>query len=745
SLQTNCPNGCIDDNDVDGYGLGCPAGFDCDGEDRRAMGACDNDCIQDTDGDGFGIGCADGLDCNGRHPDFTQDCTNGCIFDEDGDGRGFGCDLGNDCNGINPFRFEGCANNCISDNEGDAAGWGCDGGADCNDTDPFVEECLSLTGCVDDHDGDGYGTGCELGADCDDYDFSVALDCTGNCTFDEDCNGLPDGWQEGYFNNTVCDDPAFCDAGADPDEDGFSNIEEFRRGTNPLLKEEVALPPEMPAAVTDTDGDGMSDECERLYDLDYENPDDAARDYDNDGLLNQEECNYRRGMCRNSGLSPISPDHDGDGYADPDEIDAGTDPCDPESRPSRSWIGILLVILGILCILGSTGYLVYKKYYVPLVSPPPKPTAVQSARPLARPPGARLPGVRHHLPRGLPPRPRGPVFSRTQFEDEMRKRADARESVLKAFGEKKARPRKVMEAIARRPGAAGRAGARPGRAAGMPGISVRKVEPAPAAKPGAKPSGKDYVSQLTKVVGKDSFERIAALSKQEADYMGRLATIAKRKEVPLEHDHVSKLAAISKKVAGDRPKKEELEKAFRKSDTDELDAFLSSRKHVETFIKEAEPGKAEPGKEEKTGHKPAAKGASKAGGDDFDKLAGIAGKAKGGFDALEDLSKAKRKDVISSLQEMSSKRAQKTAMSKIGTLSDAGSKEEIFREFEKMGREAHVDKNVFEVLLSYLMKSGKITKHDVGEILLELEKSGVLSKKDVSDVFFNLGMKDMPL
>ena len=50
-------------------------------------------------------------------------------------------------------------------------------------------------------------------------------------------------------------------------------------------------------------------------------------------------------------------------------------------------------------------------------------------------------------------------------------------------------------------------------------------------------------------------------------------------------------------------------------------------------------------------------------------------------------------------------------------------------------------KDVFQVLLKYLLSTKKITKTDVSSIMFDLEKQGVLSKKDVSDVFFNLGMK----
>ncbi len=709
TLTINCPNGCIDDNDGDSYGLGCPVGLDCHGEDHTKMADCANACAQDTDGDGSGVLCMDGLDCHGGDPSVSSDCANGCVFDEDGDSYGFGCTSGLDCNGMNPFIFEGCANNCVSDNDGDGYGWGCDNGADCNDTDPYTNlDCTQTTDCVYDHDGDGFGLGCASGPDCDDYDVMFAMDnCTDNCTYDEDCNGLPDDWQEGYFNSTVCDDPATCGPGADPDEDGYTNIEEYRRGTNPLEKERVPVEPELPSAEADEDGDGMPDACERRYGLDPSDPFDASGDPDGDGLENGFECSYDRGMCSNW-LNPTSPDTDNDGYDDGEEIEAGTDPCDPDDYPSAGLFPILLIILGILANTGSVAYLIYKRYYVPLVSPPPKPAAVPGPAPkaAARPAGVPPHGVRHHArPRRLPPRvPSGPAMSRELFERELQKRAEEREKILKAFGEKRELPKKpgrVMEEIARRPKGAAK------RPVGF--RHARVTAPSGKAKAGPEeakhlPPEEDYVGRLSRVVGKDYVDKLEGLSREEADYMGRLAKITKRKEVPLEEDHVSKLAKVAQKVAEDKGRQEGLVEAFRKSDIDRLDEFLTSRQHVDTFIREQVP-------------------------------------EAGAFDALEGLSEPEKKDVIGALEDMGSVKAKETAASKIEKLAGIGSKRDLVRAVEQMSREKHVDKNVFEVLLSYLLKSGKVTKHDVSEILLGLEGEGVLSKKDVADVFFNLGMK----
>lgn len=87
---------------------------------------------------------------------------------------------------------------------------------------------------------------------------------------------------------------------------------------------------EVPAV--DSDGDGMPDEWEAEYDLDPNNPADAALDADNDTLTNLQE--YQRGT------NPRLADSDGDGLSDAVETatgewvsatDTGTSPFNPDS------------------------------------------------------------------------------------------------------------------------------------------------------------------------------------------------------------------------------------------------------------------------------------------------------------------------------------------------------------------------------------------------------------------------------
>jgi hypothetical protein len=134
---------------------------------------------------------------------------------------------------------------------------------------------------------------------------------------DTDNDGLPDAWEMLYFGN-LNQGP-----NDDPDNDGLTNAEEYKHGTNPLLAdtdgdgltdgEEITLGtnPLNP----DTDGDGLSDGDEvHIYGTDPLNP-----DTDGDGLSDGLEVLVY-------GTDPLNPDTDGDGVSDGDEVRLGTDP-----------------------------------------------------------------------------------------------------------------------------------------------------------------------------------------------------------------------------------------------------------------------------------------------------------------------------------------------------------------------------------------------------------------------------------
>ena len=103
-----------------------------------------------------------------------------------------------------------------------------------------------------------------------------------------------------YYNVfTLYTDPLNAsDASTDPDNDGLTNLEEYRFGTNPIEN--------------DTDGDGMPDWWEAAYYLNGTNAGDALSDNDTDDLIAIEE--FR------AGSDPNSDDTDDDDIGDFREV-----------------------------------------------------------------------------------------------------------------------------------------------------------------------------------------------------------------------------------------------------------------------------------------------------------------------------------------------------------------------------------------------------------------------------------------
>lgn len=103
---------------------------------------------------------------------------------------------------------------------------------------------------------------------------------------------MPDVWESAHSLN-----PSVNDAALDPDGDGATNIQEYNRGSDPQIRDDLpgfALSPaflfQLRAAVVDTDGDGMPDTWESAHGL---NPsvNDAGGDLDGDGRSNLQEYN----------------------------------------------------------------------------------------------------------------------------------------------------------------------------------------------------------------------------------------------------------------------------------------------------------------------------------------------------------------------------------------------------------------------------------------------------------------------
>lgn len=115
--------------------------------------------------------------------------------------------------------------------------------------------------------------------------------------FDEDADGMGDGWEVTYGL-----DPSVDDADDDADGDGLTNLDEHESFTDP--------------SVSDSDGDGMPDGWEITYSLD---PlvNDADADADEDGYSNLQE--YRGGTDpldeMDHRVPSIKDDYDDDGIA----------------------------------------------------------------------------------------------------------------------------------------------------------------------------------------------------------------------------------------------------------------------------------------------------------------------------------------------------------------------------------------------------------------------------------------------
>lgn len=174
---------------------------------------------------------------------------------------------------------------------------------------------------------------------------------------DSDQDGIPDVWEEKYGLNPKDRRDAKLDTdkdklinfyeylldcdptNKDTDGDGYSDGAEVEKGYNPkgkgkideILKVELtelkapteAVGPEeekkVEEEIIDTDKDGMSDDWEKQYDLNPNDPADAKEDPDKDGLTNLDEYKYAS--------DPTNEDTDGDGYLDGQEVSKGFNPA----------------------------------------------------------------------------------------------------------------------------------------------------------------------------------------------------------------------------------------------------------------------------------------------------------------------------------------------------------------------------------------------------------------------------------
>jgi len=249
-----------------------------------------------------------------------------------------------------------------------------------NDKCKVLKYYLSSDGCPNEAEYENYDEAIKITSESVTKVCYIARDNSGNerknsikisdlrkkATDDSDGDGMKDDWENKY----KCADKNKDDALADPDEDGLTNKEEYRHGTDPCEKdtdkdgitdkEEIdsgtdpLIPNESPGKVGDIDNDGMPDSWEEKYNcLDKNKADDNA-DPDKDGLSNKEE--YGKGT------SPCDPDSDDDGSIDGVEIEKGTNPLDKNDYPkSRWWLWTIIIVLA-LAGLSAASYFGYKEY-----------------------------------------------------------------------------------------------------------------------------------------------------------------------------------------------------------------------------------------------------------------------------------------------------------------------------------------------------------------------------------------------
>jgi hypothetical protein len=198
-----------------------------------------------------------------------------------------------------------------------------------------------------DTDKDGYDDGTEIHAGSDPLDAN-------SIPVDNDGNGLPDEWENRYGLQYVA--VGLRGPGGDPDQDGLTNLEELRYGTDPTKSDtdgdgytdwaEIGAgsnPLDADSIPADDDKNGLPDIWENRYGLKdlLDGLGGPTGDPDGDGLTNLEELEYhtdpRNSDTDGDGLSdgdevntyhtdPLRQDTDGDGGNDGDEVAAGTDP-----------------------------------------------------------------------------------------------------------------------------------------------------------------------------------------------------------------------------------------------------------------------------------------------------------------------------------------------------------------------------------------------------------------------------------
>jgi len=221
--------------------------LDGDETDIDCGGSCppcelNKDCLIDSN-------CESGF-CNSSkkcaEPTCNDDVENGDETDKDcGGGDCPECGIGKECKKNSDCESGNCHSSlktCISidpcDNnklDGDETDYDCGGSCSpCKNG----KECIRNSDCESDNCEDGY---------C--VKRQIIIPTPPTTKEDTDNDGMPDKWEEKYGLNIEFDDSA-----DDEDNDGLTNLKEYREGTDPTVK--------------DTDGDGIldGDEVNKGYD-----------------------------------------------------------------------------------------------------------------------------------------------------------------------------------------------------------------------------------------------------------------------------------------------------------------------------------------------------------------------------------------------------------------------------------------------------------------------------------------------
>ena len=215
----DCNDNCPDDSNKTEPGI-CGCGTPDTDSDQDGTPDCNDNCPDDSNKTEPGI-CGCGTPDTDSDQDGTPDCNDNCPDDPDKTEPGI-CGCGTPDTDSDQDGTPDCNDNCPDDSNKTEPGiCGCgtpdtdsdqDGTPDCNDN------------CPDDSNKTEPGI-CGCGTPDTDSDQDGTPDCIDT---DDDGDGMPDTWEDKYGLNPLVDD-----ANEDPDEDGFTNVIEYKRGTDP--------------------------------------------------------------------------------------------------------------------------------------------------------------------------------------------------------------------------------------------------------------------------------------------------------------------------------------------------------------------------------------------------------------------------------------------------------------------------------------------------------------------------------